>query len=51
MKNHGDDFCIENGQYDLVHDEIKIIPQNESQEISENIFIYENLLLDHFHQY
>ena len=33
--NDGDEFCIENGRIDLIHDEIKIIPHNESQEISE----------------
>ena len=33
---NGDKFCLENGDLDLMHDEIQIIPQNDSQEISEN---------------
>ena len=31
--NHEDEFCIEKSQFDFIHDEIKIIPHNESQEI------------------
>ena len=34
---HGDEFCMENGHIDLIHEEIKIIPHNESQEISEKL--------------
>ena len=38
--NDGDEFCIESGHINLIHEEIKIIPHNKSKEISEILSLF-----------